>query len=578
MKKRTRCAALAAGLCFLAASACVVWGQAGGLGKGRSVDVEAAQVEAAGLTGDDYEGWNALLAENEISEDFREGLAGFAFQSGSAVLSEAEDNAFFSPLSLYYALAVLGTGAEGETEAELLAALGAEGKEDLARQCAALFQRYVYQEERAAAEAEAYGESVPDGSLRLANSLWVSEKIKLDSDYRKTCAEDFFASSHAVDFADADTGKRMGEWISEQTNGALAPTVELSPETLLSILNTLYFYGGWQDKFDEKQTAEDVFHLENGGEVSVPFMNRTDPMGSFVRGDGYTVSGLFTNNNCEVLFVLPDEGTDVEVLLENPEILRDIFVPEEGKWSTGEVTWKVPKFSFGSHFDLKETLASMGLERMFDSEAADFSAMSSSPLFVNQVLQETHVGVDEEGVEGAAYTMIALAGAGMPDDTQKAQMILDRPFLFGIRDYRNDVWLFLGVCGNPAGEEESETASVTDPGGSISLRVPDGWVCEACPEGEDGFDYSLRLYPEGEEKGYVEVAYAPNYGICGTGMEYKEIELAGKKANAVKDIDAGRWEYIFFEDSDVLVTSWDAGSWFSKNAGQLMEILDTLRF
>ena len=76
----------------------------------------------------------------------------------------------------------------------------------------------------------------------------------------------------------------------------------------------------------------------------------------------------------------------------------------------------------------------------------------------------------------------------------------------------------------------------------------------------------------------MEVAYAPNYGICGTGMEYKEIELAGKKADAVKDIDAGRWEYIFFEDSDVLVNSWNAGSWFSKNEGQLMEILDTLRF
>ena len=173
----------------------------------------------------------------------------------------------------------------------------------------------------------------------------------------------------------------------------------------------------------------------------------------------------------------------MEALLENPEILRDIFVPGEGKWSTGEVTWKVPKFSFGSRFDLKETLASMGMERMFDSEAADFSAMSSSPLFVNQVLQETHVGVDEEGVEGSAYTMIALTGAGMPDDTQKAQMILDRPFLFGIRDYRNDVWLFLGVCRNPAGEEKSETVSVTGPGGPISLRVPDGWVCEACPEG-----------------------------------------------------------------------------------------------
>ena len=132
------------------------------------------------------------------------------------------------------------------------------------------------------------------------------------------------------------------------------------------------------------------------------------------------------------------------------------------------------------------------------------------------------MGVDEEGVEGAAYTMIALAGAGMPDDTQKAQMILDRPFLFGIRDYRNDVWLFLGVCGNPAGEEESETASVTDPGGSISLRVPDGWVCEACPEGEDGFDYSLRLYPEGEETGGESIHEKMGQEETGYGEQWKE--------------------------------------------------------
>ena len=35
-------------------------------------------------------------------------------------------------------------------------------------------------------------------------------------------------------------------------------------------------------------------------------------------------------------------------------------------------------------------------------------------------------------------------------------MILNRPFLFGIQDQANDVWLFLGVCRDPLSEETAE--------------------------------------------------------------------------------------------------------------------------
>lgn len=53
-------------------------------------------------------------------------------------------------------------------------------------------------------------------------------------------------------------------------------------------------------------------------------------------------------------------------------------------------------------------------------------------------------------MEGAAYTMLVMAGAAMIQD-QQADMILDRPFLFGIRTTQ-DVWLFLGVCRDPGME------------------------------------------------------------------------------------------------------------------------------
>jgi len=45
--------------------------------------------------------------------------------------------------------------------------------------------------------------------------------------------------------------------------------------------------------------------------------------------------------------------------------------------------------------------------------------------------------------------MLAMEGTAMLDPELTAEMILNRPFLYGIRDSYNDVWLFLGVCRNP---------------------------------------------------------------------------------------------------------------------------------
>ena len=108
----------------------------------------------------------------------------------------------------------------------------------------------------------------------------------------------------------------------------------------------------------------------------------------------------------------------------------------------------MPKFAFGSSMELEETLQAMGMQRMF-GEQAQFGKIADQPLWVSQVLQEAHIGIDEEGVEGAAYTMMAMAGSAFMEPELEADMILDRPFLFGVQD-RNGAWLFLGVCRDPS--------------------------------------------------------------------------------------------------------------------------------
>lgn len=416
--------------------------------------MEASKPAEVSYKAEDFDEWKKLLEENQTSDSFREALGRFAFQSGSRVLTAEKGNVNYSPLSLYYALALAGCGAEGETASQIADNLGVRDQSQLAEECRKLYQWFYYYSQREKVRMEQYGEGSDNSDVRLANSLWISEQLNIKKDYQKLAASSFFASSYQVDFTAQEAGKQMGKWIGEQTKGVLNPELKMNPSTRLAILNTLYFYGSWQDKFAAEETAEDNFTKEDGGKVTCPFMNRVERSGDFKKGDGYTVSVLDTTNACRMVLLLPDEGRSVEEFLNAPEKLESALESKQENWQKGEVTWKVPKFSFGASLKLNELLKNMGMENMFDSQKADFGAISDRPLFVDTVIQESHIGIDEEGVEGAAFTMIAFTeGSAMVDPQQKADMILDRPFIYGIQDGSTGAWLFLGVCRNPVSEE-----------------------------------------------------------------------------------------------------------------------------
>ena len=73
--------------------------------------------------------------------------------------------------------------------------------------------------------------------------------------------------------------------------------------------------------------------------------------------------------------------------------------------------------------------------------------MTQDQAFFSQILQETHIAIDEKGVEAAAFTKLDYAGTGAPNE-KEAYMILNRPFLYGI--VSDGVLLFAGVCNQPA--------------------------------------------------------------------------------------------------------------------------------
>ena len=69
------------------------------------------------------EAWLDALEQNPIDQSFVDSLAAFAYRSTASVLGDGADDAkanrMYSPLSLYYALALANEGAAGQTRDEI---------------------------------------------------------------------------------------------------------------------------------------------------------------------------------------------------------------------------------------------------------------------------------------------------------------------------------------------------------------------------------------------------------------------------------------------------------------------------
>lgn len=406
------------------------WGENNSSSPGPIMDVVYPKAYAF----DDDDTLRKVREENPVDDSFIAAINDFSYKTGHLVLSDGGKNINYSPISLYYALSIAASGAKSETEAELLALLGIDDTQELSDQCGNLY-RILYRDNEI-------------GKLKIANSIWMDDDMKGEAilfkdEFVKNSAENFYASSFSVDFASEETGKAMADWISTNTKGTLSPAIETNPEQILTILNTVYFYDQWINRFDKNKTAEDVFYLSNGSEVKSDFMNQTFVSARFTKGKGFTRAGLSLKNAGQMVFILPDQGVSAYDLITSPEQMKEIF--EGGESYNGEVVWKIPKFSFSSKLSMTDVLKNLGVSSAFTTDA-DFTGITDHMAYITGVLQETHIAIDEDGVEASAFTQIDYAGSAMPEG--RAEMILNRPFIYGIIA-QNRSLLFVGVCENP---------------------------------------------------------------------------------------------------------------------------------
>ncbi len=378
----------------------------------------------------DIEAKLSIQEDNRVSKEGLDALEQFSMHTASRILSEGKGNTLYSPYSLYIALALAASGAEGATQKEMLSLLGGYSPGNITRLAAETGKliRLLHTDNEI-------------GRLKTANSLWIQKGHMFKKDYEDVAAGSFYASLHAADFSQKETADNMGEWVREHTGGQITPTIRPDPQQVMAILNTLDFKDEWSDAFNESQTGQGVFYPEDGGQLTAAFMSRNYYTADYVKGDRFASATLRLKNGGAMTFVLPDKGVSVKEVVATPEKTRSLL-PASGK-TTYKLNLKVPKFDYSSELELVHALEALGMKTPF-TEQADFSRMSTTSAYISQITQNAHIAVDEKGVEAAAFTQLMMAGSGLPKG-EPAELILDRPFLYSITAANGTV-LFTGIC------------------------------------------------------------------------------------------------------------------------------------
>ncbi len=397
-------------------------------------------------------------------------------------LAATPGNIVFSPYSVGSAMAMVLSGARGETASEMAAVL----KQTLDRpaidaanaRLIAILNGYDKSGEPVAcptsmrfngtdceAAAPASGQcraGYRDGArcvapgrrpasaiLKAANALML---LKANGDLVSTrYAAVLEANYRAQVFRDADLDE-INRWVSRQTEGKIEKILDqIDPETPAVILNAVYFKAAWQAPFSRNATTDGDFHLTAATTVKVPTMHRIGHY-QMVARPGYRAIRLPCSVDAlATVIVVPDEvdGVDKVGRALDATALAGLF-RDLTEWKTVELA--LPRFKTSFKAELGELFKQAGMRRAFNGAVADFSGMtgrpsSQAPFAIGQVVHRAVIEVTEEGTEAAAATAVAMVAASAPSHVEP--FAVDRPFLFYVTDQATGAILFQGRISDP---------------------------------------------------------------------------------------------------------------------------------
>ena len=321
----------------------------------------------------------------------------FAFDLYSVIAKE-EGNLFLSPFSVSSALAMTYAGARGETAKQMARALHF----DLASaKFHATFSELMK------------GFNTPGKSYQLsvANALWGQVGTPFLPEFTGITQKFYDAGFKDVDYANHTEQARqtINHWVEEKTNHKIVDLIKpkvLNELTRLVLTNAIYFKGKWERQFKPEHTKPAPFYVSAQQKADVPTMYQSGKF-KYAENDQLQILELpYTGGELAMDVLLPKPQSNI-TKLETSLKLAD-FKSVLAKLASEKVEVFLPRFKLEKELSLNESLKELGMKDAFDENAADFSGISKTFLYITQVIHKSFVEVNEEGTEAAAATAVIM--------------------------------------------------------------------------------------------------------------------------------------------------------------------------
>ena len=330
-------------------------------------------------------------------------------------------NVCISPLSIFQILGLTTNGAKGVTQDEMVSALEATSLENLNNINLNILQSIRQFE-----------------TVEIANA--VMTKFEPTLMFLKICIK------YEASILPLKSAEQVNEWCSEKTHGKITKILdELNPDTVMLLINAVYFKADWQHPFNPSFTYTGKFTGPTETK-DVRFMTQTKNFNYYEDNNVQVVELPYKNDSTSAIVILPKDKIDVDTYLKSLDDneLNTILAGFTSK----RVSLSLPKFEIEFETKLRDILIRLGMAQAFDV-TADFSGIKcSGGIKVNDVIHKTYLKVDEKGTEAAAVTVVEMIkGALLADVT----MNVNRPFIFLLRSTKlpkNNDLLFLAKVVN----------------------------------------------------------------------------------------------------------------------------------
>lgn len=346
-----------------------------------------------------------------------------------------ETNLMLSPLSASAALTMVLNGCHGDTYTQLKDALKYPQEleiGDINEAYKSLVKQLL--------------EADPQVTIAIANAIFYRHGFDIKQAFLNTMENDFGAHIEGLDFNSSSALNTINGWASDNTNGKIPKVLdEISANAVMFLMNALYFKGNWSYQFDKDKTTEMPFYLDNGSSVNASTMVGQPMAKKYFSNDFSAIELPYGRTNYNMVIIVP-QGTLTNFYSSfTIDNWNQITASLDGQTEGIEVKVYMPKFKFSYEKILNDQLQSMGMVDAFIPFVANFSGITDQSIYISFVKQNTFVEVNEEGTEAAAVTTVGfeLTSAG------PSEFIVNKPFIFAIRERMSNTILFIGKVNNP---------------------------------------------------------------------------------------------------------------------------------